>query len=57
MRMLKCYLASDSSGHLVTAGEAMRAAEQAWSCASCGLSADTSCGDIRGQSCGGGCAE
>jgi len=36
MRMLKCYMASDSSGHLVTAGEAMRAPEQAWSCTSCG---------------------
>ncbi|WP_155403997.1 putative zinc ribbon protein [Citrobacter amalonaticus] len=35
MRMLKCYMASDSSGHLVTAGEAIRAPELAWSCTSC----------------------
>ncbi len=36
MRMLKCYLANDREGHFATAGEAMRAPGQIWSCASCG---------------------
>ncbi|NTZ36298.1 hypothetical protein EXW94_00735 [Enterobacter sp. JMULE2] len=36
MRLLKCYLANDREGHFVTAGEAMRAQEQIWGCASCG---------------------
>ncbi|WP_227010082.1 MULTISPECIES: zinc-ribbon domain-containing protein [unclassified Enterobacter cloacae complex] len=36
MRVLKCYLANDREGHFVTAGEAMSAPGQIWSCASCG---------------------
>ncbi|AXC67001.1 zinc-ribbon domain-containing protein [Salmonella enterica] len=36
MRMLKCYLASNLRGHFVTAGEAMSAPGQVWSCVSCG---------------------
>ena len=36
MRILKCYLANDREGHFVTAGEAMSAPGQVWSCASCG---------------------
>lgn len=34
MRMLKCHLANDREGHFVTAGEAMSAPGQIWSCAS-----------------------
>jgi len=36
MRMLKCFLANDREGHFATAGEAMSAPRQVWSCASCG---------------------
>ncbi|EIE6438167.1 hypothetical protein HCE77_004308 [Salmonella enterica] len=36
MRILKCYLASNLRGHFVTAGEAMSAPGQVWSCVSCG---------------------
>lgn len=36
MHMLKCYLANDREGHFMTAGEAMSAPGQVWSCASCG---------------------
>ncbi|EAX4618765.1 hypothetical protein FKY11_03680 [Salmonella enterica] len=36
MRMLKCYLANNREGRFVTAGEAMRAPGQVWTCTSCG---------------------
>lgn len=36
MRMLKCYLANNRTGHFVTADDAMGAPGQRWSCASCG---------------------
>lgn len=36
MRMLKCYLANDRTGHFVTAKDAWRSPDRAWTCASCG---------------------
>ncbi|MEF4878075.1 putative zinc ribbon protein [Escherichia coli] len=36
MRMLKCYLANNRDGHIVTAKDAMQSPGRVWTCSSCG---------------------
>ncbi|MGK3261167.1 putative zinc ribbon protein [Escherichia coli] len=36
MRMLKCYLANNRDGHIVTAKDAMQSPSRVWTCSSCG---------------------